>query len=116
MKEITMYELIGLVNDGKAPNEVIYNDCIYSYVDRNRLFAKYIREPFNAKMPYYLFTDATSMNDIIEIPEEKEIPEKIPEIVFLSTHAHTWAEKEKVIVSAINETIDYLQYIKNKGE
>lgn len=61
-----------IANSEEVPKKIKYNEYIYSYVDRNKLFAKYIREPFNAKIPYYLFTDIISIDDEIEIIEEEK--------------------------------------------
>ena len=41
------------------------------------MFAKYIKEPFNARIPYYLFTDVKNIYDEVEIIEEDKKIEKL---------------------------------------
>ncbi len=54
------------------------------------------------------------LNDEIEILEEKKIPEKIPEEIIVGKKQPT--HRIKKIENKINEIINYLDYLKSKGE
>lgn len=104
--KITMYELLGLIKDGKAPKKVRYNDEIYDTESSN-----------NFSLMTYEATGKMSddgevrlfLNDEVEIlEEEKKIPEKLNK-----QHFH---KKQRQLANKINEIIDYLDYIKSKGE
>ena len=114
--KITMYELLGMLKDGKAPKKIKYRGTIW-----------YLKQDFSNRLPYYsngynnnnLLTGeekdyfSHSLNDEVEILEEKKIPEKIP---LSSYHNSTDDIKEKVLINKINEIIDCLDYLKSKGE
>ena len=72
--------LTKIANGEEVPKRVLYNEETYSYVERNRLFAKYIKEPFNARIPYYLFTDVKNIYDEVEIIEDKPFNKRVEEI------------------------------------
>ena len=107
-----------IANGEEVPKKVLYNEIEYSYVERNRMFAKYIREPFNAKLPYYLFTDIINIDDEVEIiEEEKKIPEKIEyyddSIAWVIDDVGQLRDVDKFIIDKLNEVLDYL---KSKGD
>ena len=88
------------------PQKVLYDENEYSYVGRNRFFAKYIREPFDARVPYYLFTDVWSVYEEVEpIEEPKGMPEKINN----SYYHLEQGEQNQLFKNKINEIIDYLE-------
>ena len=111
--KITMYELLGLVKDGKElPKRVKVLDVIYEFDDH---YGDY----FNKSLDRYLFVYMTSeeewklafiLNAQVEIlEEEKKIPEKIEkEEIEISM-----AIGEQICANKINEIIDYL---KSKGD
>lgn len=116
MKTITMYELLGLVKDGKAPKKIKYKGTIW-----------YLEQDFSNRLPYYkngynmdnLLTGkekdyfSHSLNDEVEILEEdKKIPKKIEE----EEIEVSMAIGEGICANKINEIIDYLYYLKSKGE
>lgn len=108
--KITMYELLGMVKDGKA-----------SDITTNFMFE---RKKYNllAFLDEYTL-DINSLNWEVEIlEEEKKIPEKLPtwfslemshnkedNIEYANTNFENMYEK-------INEIIDCLDYLKNKGD
>ena len=120
-----------IANGEEVPKRVLYNEETYSYVERNRLFAKYIKEPFNARIPYYLFTDVKNIYDEVEIIEDKPFNKRVEEIY--NRHIDYIYDKEnkkiekidvawqnvfdeqaqqdctKMILNKINEIIDYLE-------
>ena len=111
--KITIYELLGMVKDGKAPKEIKYDGMIWEYdgdyySTRNNLI---LEEYTNL---------STSLNDKVEIlEEEKKIPEKLS--TWFSV-AVTQKDEDNVeyanlnfgnMYAKINEICDYL---KSKGE
>ncbi len=68
-KEITIYELIGLIKDNKAPKKIKFDNEIFEYEKRhnyisqdgNLLFGDYI---------YELYYTPSTLNDTVEIIEE----------------------------------------------
>ena len=106
--KITMYELLGMVKDGKElPKKIKVLDVIYEFDDH---YGDY----FNKSLERYLFVYMTSeeewklayfLNTKVEILEEEK---KIPETLDMS-------DGISVVNCAykINEIIDYL---KSKGE
>ena len=122
--QITLYELLGLIKDGKAPKIIKYANYIWTY-------EKCVNDYTNDSE--YLFADVMSnvddnaifLNDTVEILEEqKKIPEKIEFSadgypIYIScldgndikhTHANDY---DIFIANKINDIIDYL---KSKGE
>lgn len=115
-----------IANSEEVPKKIKYNEYIYSYVDRNKLFAKYIREPFNAKIPYYLFTDVASINDEIEIIEEEKDKE-IERLNNIINELEKWLEDyiklfdkpdilEEQTCEDLKEVLDKLQELKGSGK
>lgn len=100
----------------KVPQKVLYDENEYSYVGRNRFFAKYIREPFDARVPYYLFTDVWSVYEEVEpIEEPKGIPKKLYHCCM-----ETDNEETKFLIKNMNDLVDryneILDYLESKGE
>lgn len=97
--KIKIYELLGLIKDGKA------SDITTKFMfDRNEYnLISFLGE-------YTL--DINSLNWEIEILYEKIIPEKIDK----DEIEITMSSGEQICANKINEIIDYLVYIKSKGE
>lgn len=120
--KITMYELLGLIKDGKAPKKIkivsnnynkefYFDGDVYMYKD---------------EYEYYAMTDdisiEMSLNDEVEIlEEEKKIPEKLnwkPK----ESMAGELTQKEQIEVIARRteklkkEFNNLLDYLKSKGE
>ena len=121
MKTITMYELLGLVKDGKAPKKVKYRTEVLYYDEK-------LKEYFNDEDMHPLFAGVnTILDEEVEILEENKIPEKLETYkdrnneIFLDDlcykcmpiHKDSLSFNERVIVDKLNEVIDYL---KSKGE
>ena len=125
--KITMYELIGLVKDGKAPKKIKYSSCIMIYdVDEND-YRTPEKDYYDADVKTYKYlTDCidlfTDLNDKVEIIEEPKKTEKI-----------SWSEKESLageltanekqnilarrtekLKSSLNELIDEINNLKEK--
>jgi len=112
--KITMYELLGLVKDGKAPKKIKYNTFELKRTMNNNLLRIYVDEEGMFFPEYY---NGLTLNDIVEIIEEKEekkIPEKLDEYADVSGDlVCNWTFGENKLKNKINEIIDYL---KSKGE
>lgn len=70
--KITMYELLGLVKDGKAPKKIRYNDNIYySSKDRVDLHVYQTEESDTTrKLSLIIDNEYLNLNDYVEIIEE----------------------------------------------
>jgi hypothetical protein len=77
--KITMYELLGLVKDGKAPKKIRYNDNIYySSKDRVDLHVYQTEESDTTrKLSLIIDNEYLNLNDYVEIIEEDKKMEKI---------------------------------------
>lgn len=104
--KITMYELLGLVKDGKAPKKVRYR---YSYLYKDFKFDGETSNYISDK-DFLFGEDITAMlNNEVEILEEKKIPEKLNED--FNQHCNEYLYKK--VEDKVNEIIDFL---KSKGE
>lgn len=124
MKTITMYELLGLVKDGKAPKKIKYKDIVYELTDK-KIWAD---EVYSNEGKGYIklnFIHIKSLNDEVEIlEEEKKIPEKLDIYDELQTllangggsYDHNLHKMFKKIEIKQNEILDYLDYLKSKGD
>lgn len=72
--KITMYELLGLVKDDKAPKKIVYNDIELEYdEDTNDYYLYYGKYLFE-----YKFAECVDfLNDGVEIIEEDKKLEKL---------------------------------------
>lgn len=107
--KVTMYELLGMIKDGKAPKKIkyenreyyLYDNKSYLSTDKTRIFDK------------IYFTDLNIEVEIIEEP--KGIPEKID--CWYNYNGTDDKELTKIMLDELkdkyNEIIDYL---KSKGE
>ena len=114
--KITIYELLGMIKDGKAPSKIKFNNIYCYYRECKNEYVDYTNKPI-IQWDYVVMN---SLNDEVEIlEEEKKIPEK------LSTWFSVEAKQSKElnieyantnfenIYEKINEILDYL---KNKGD
>lgn len=133
MKTITMYELLGMVKDGKAPKKIKYKDKIYYYhkgYDFNYMYNSSSSSLMDNKKSLFVFSsyklkdgrrywdDNTAidfLNDEVEIlEEEKKIPEKLGKCAYVDGDiGYSWTKSEAILKTRINEIIDYL---KSKGD
>lgn len=108
--KITIYELLGLIKNGKAPEKIKYKTFELKRTMSNNLFRMYVDEEGVFFPEYY---SGLALNEEIEIlenlEEEKKIPEKIKDKYCSQISKVELAQK-------YNEIIDYLDYLKSKGE
>ena len=111
--KITMYELLGMVKDGKAPKKIKYKDFIYEYYEQETVI-DYRCYDEKTELHGYLsscvdYETFNILDNEIEILEEKKIPEKLNKDRYIGTDLSV----EDDMFNKINEIIDYL---KSKGE
>ena len=118
--KITMYELLGLVKDGKAPKRIRIKSASGVY-DKEFYFDGDIYM-YKDEYKEYAMTDdisiETLLNDEVEIldNEEKGLPGKLGECAYVDGEiAYSWSKSEAVLKTKINELIDYLEK-QRKGE
>lgn len=105
--KITMYELLGLVKDDKAPKKIVYNDIELEYdKDTKDYYPYYDKYLFEFK-----FADCVDfLNDGVEIIEEDKSIEKCKNYEdFLGIDDYIEHLKHK-----INELIDEINNLKDK--
>lgn len=101
--KITMYELLGLVKDGKAPKEIKYKNFVYGWVQKYKTYTRY---DITVKD---LYITTNNLNDEVEIIEE---PKKIKKIDFGTLN--TQKEKNRAMKDTINKLIDEINNLKEK--
>lgn len=109
-KEINVYELLGLIKDGKAPRIIrIFEDLIYVFDEIENFYYN------NGSSLYRMFYNlGNALEEKVEILEEdKPIIEKIKRHKF-EENGITISEQPSIIEIAnkVNEIIDHI----NKGE
>lgn len=93
--KITIYDLLGLVKDDKAPKKIRYNNEVWELNDDNEYGNNNYDKSLLEKLVYELYT-LEFINDVVEIIKE---PKKI--------------EKCKNYEDFL-EIDDYIEYLKNK--
>ena len=124
--KITIYELLGLVKDNKAPKKVLVNDSYYEY---NRWGNDYT--DVQMANNYWLFKDYTfggngnRLNDEVEIIEEekdieelglKQIENGTGNYYLLNEYGTKCCltKHSKIIADKVNELIKAINKLKNK--
>lgn len=118
--KITMYELLGMVKDGKAPKKIKYNTFELKRTMSNNLLRLYVDEDGMFFPEYY---SGLTLNDKVEIiEEEKKIPDEI-NINLAYIDKEYLLDKEDVdrkineIINKHNILVDKVSdYLKSKGE
>ena len=110
--KITVYELLGMIKDDKAPKKVKYKNRILYLEDEAEnyepTFNYYDKDGENALFEGWI---GQYLNDEVEIlEEEKKIPEKLGAINYTEDKATALIHRK------VDEIIDYLNYLENKGE
>ena len=112
--KITMYELLGMIKDGKAPKYIKHCGAVYSslyFENTNSIDYE------DVKSGDLLFADRIiineRLNDEVEIlEEEKKIPENNFNYIYSCEDEHIMTNFEN-IQTTLKDIIDYL---KSKGE
>jgi hypothetical protein len=122
-KEIKIIDLLNMIVEGKeVPKKIKYIKYNYEAYTYNNDDKDYISDVGN----YGLFATTTVthiLNDTVEIIEEdKKIPEKLKSLNNVGNSSDIGEFKDKqqlnnhLIKDKLNEGIDYLDYLKSKGE
>ena len=123
--KITMYELLGLVKDGKAPKKILLNGIVFEYQGDDYLYKD------EDKKEHWLFSASytdkytwleTFLKAEVEIIEEQKKIEKIKSNgdEFYSDYIDAWISKNKTdaycefLMNKINELIDEINNLKDK--
>ena len=119
--KITIYELLGLVKDGKAPSKVKWRDKIWTYNNYNQDYVINDTDLFGYGFCNHRTLDF--INDPVEIlEEENKIPEKLEEPRFnkgryyikdINGDDSEISGIERTFRLKINEIIDFLE---SKGD
>ena len=123
--KITIYELLGMINDNKAPKKIKVTGTIYEYDEE---FGFYFTKTKNGRVALggkldeiNLIYNFNNENNVEILEEEKKIPEKLKKKKtingsFAGKTTYIYKYNEYEIGETINEIIDYLDYLKSKGE
>lgn len=123
-KEITLYELLGMVKDGKAPKEIKYNNYLLSFDDIDK---DYYCE-FYGNLFEYLFTNIKTtdlLNDEVEILDDEDM--EIEELHIIngavdgkwengSSYNYTLSAPQTVIIKKVNELVREINKLKKEGK
>ena len=102
--KITMYELLGLVKDGKAPKEIKYKNFVYGWIQKYKTYTRY---DITGKD---LYITTNNLNDEVEIKKEDNKIKKCKRYEdFLGIDDYIEHLKIK-----INELIDEVNKLKGK--
>lgn len=112
--KITIYELLALVKDGKAPEKIKFRNEIYEYESRiEDNFMDYVGIEKETNTKFYLSSHigdnyiSDIFTDEVEIIEE---PKKIEKIDFGTLN--TQKEKNRAMKDTINKLIDEINNLK----
>lgn len=106
--KITIYELLGLIKDGKAPKKIRYKSKEYTLI-RKQGEILYQYEDYHAVLT---LQDFNKLNDEVEIiKEEKEIEKLNPEECYFKDGTEF---VYKLMYNKINEIIDEINSIKKE--
>lgn len=123
-KEITIYELLELIKDGKAPERIVYDNYIWDWTgDDYHTILKTEKEQFLITGMYYTWL-SEFLNDKVEIINNKIgkldirtdintgnnfILNEHGKRCYLTTHS-------KIIAEKVNELIDEIEKLKENHE
>ena len=116
--KITFYELLGLVKDGKAPKKIKYNNIELEYSEENEDYYRY----YGGGLFEHKFENCKNfLNDDVEIIEEDKKIEKLEYsngglTLHYGNDDYAIINHEKIIINKINELIDEINKLKEKGE
>lgn len=110
-KKITIYELLELIKDDKAPNRILYDHYIWNWTgDDYHTILKTEKEQFLITGMYYTWL-SEFLNDKVEIIEEDNKIEKIMGIDTRETRECIMTFQDK-----INELIDEVNALKENNK
>lgn len=118
--KITIYELLGLVKDGKAPKKIKFRNEIYEYENHIKdNFIDYVGIEIDTNVEFYLSSHIGNnyisdiFTDEVEIIEEPKKIEKI-NIQYFDDERYTPEERLNVCMNYIDKLIDEINNSKEK--
>lgn len=115
--KITMYELIGLVKDGKAPKKIKYANIEFEYDEENEDYYYCYYHDGIGLFAYNFKNSIQFLNDEVEIIEEPKKIEKITvreKTLGFSNGEWTARNMDKAFAIKINKLIDEINNLKEK--
>ena len=118
---VTVYELLGLIKDGKAPRKIEYKGDTYIYAGDDYSINDNREDWLITKYDYFLTDFLTEEVEILE--EDKPIIEKIEieeDIVCNKFVRNEYGAKcyikthDKIVIEKLNEVIEFLNRKENK--
>lgn len=121
--KITIYELLGLVKDGKAPKKIKFNYSIYEYKWSNAYQEKCYVNGNNYRLWENLNLNS-NLNDEVEIIEEPKKIEKLNTNI-INANRYDYDKSKEMAISnitadflsiskVVNELIDEINNLKEK--
>lgn len=119
--KITIYDLLGLVKDGKAPKKIKYDNLELEYNEKCKDYYEYYGESLFA----YKFTTCNDvLNDEVEIIEEPKKIEKLNTNI-INANRYDYDKNKEMTMSnitadilsiskVVNELIDEINNLKEK--
>lgn len=114
-KEITIYELLGLIKEGKEPKRIKVDDVIYFYNSTKKDYKSEIDEPF------FLFNDyvdiKSELDKIVEILEEDEDENITPLVTFNDVSFYSWiyVDENRRKINELIKEVNKLRKENNNG-
>lgn len=123
--KITIYDLLGMIKDGKVPEKIKYNNKIYfAKGNATEGFAEYFSDEDEWGFNHYVRYE--NLNKEVEILEEpKGIPEKLDHLIgydirqfddlkeYVEITTNDLFGKVNKIIDTLNQLLDYLE---SKGD
>lgn len=119
--KITIYELLGLVKDGKTPKEIKYKNFAYGWVQKYKTYTRY---DITGKDLYITTNDLNDEVEVIEEPKkiekletykEKEGEDYFANILKLSPNSECEIDEAlSTTIDKLNELIDEINNLKEK--
>lgn len=115
--KITLYELLGLVKDGKQPNKIKYKGQEYTFIKDNEVTDYSFKD--DNEIYGWLSTSigneyiSDMFTNTVEIIKEPKKIEKLPKNITDNACA---TRDQKTIANKINELIDEINNLKEKKE
>ena len=116
--KITLFDLLGLVKDGKAPKKIKYNNIELEYSEENEDYYSYYGDGL---FEYKFEKSVQFLNDEVSIIDDPKKIGKIDEILMIDDLIPPYGENEykawkNIIIqqNKINELIDEINNLKGK--
>lgn len=114
--KITMYELLGLVKDGKAPKKIKYKDKIWKYIKSDKEYldtSNYIDALFSCFIDgEYILNLINNEVEIIGEPKKIEKCNEINHCVDFNKNENVLLDNELMLKNKIDELIDEINKLK----